>query len=221
MPTLSPLPARVTSAPIKPEVMSPVGGWPQLHAAVQAGAHAVFFGVTFGAELGTASFHARAKVGFSSDELPEIMRYLHERGVKGYVTFNVLVFDRELRGAEAQLLHLSACGVDAVIVQDLGLARLIGLGSAPGCTSTGHPDDPDRAARDRVRPPARRPAGHAGARAFGGGYPPIRGDGGGGGDVRPRCAVRRLLRPVLLDRGRGGRSATAANAPRPVGSLTI
>ena len=112
------------SAPIKPEVMSPVGGWPQLHAAVQAGADAVFFGVTFGAELGTASFHARAKVGFSSDELPEIMRYLHERGVKGYVTFNVLVFDRELRGAEGQLLHLSACGVDAIIVQDLGIARL-------------------------------------------------------------------------------------------------
>ncbi|WP_438503487.1 DUF3656 domain-containing U32 family peptidase [Deinococcus alpinitundrae] len=107
----SPPPAR-----FKPEVMSPVGGWPQLRAAVEAGADAVFFGVE--------AFHARAKVGFDNEELPEIMRFLHERGVKGYVTFNVLVFDRELRAAEAQLLHLSACGVDAIIVQDLGVARL-------------------------------------------------------------------------------------------------
>ncbi|AWN22937.1 protease [Deinococcus irradiatisoli] len=96
--------------------MSPVGGWPQLHAAVEAGADAVFFGVE--------SFHARAKVGFANEELPEIMRFLHGRGVKGYVTFNVLVFDRELRSAEAQLLHLSRSGVDAIIVQDLGIARL-------------------------------------------------------------------------------------------------
>ncbi|WP_420889951.1 DUF3656 domain-containing U32 family peptidase [Deinococcus psychrotolerans] len=100
----------------KPEVMSPVGGWPQLRAAANAGADAVFFGVE--------AFHARAKVGFSNEELPEIMRYLHERGIKGYVTFNVLVFDRELREAEQQLLHLSACGVDAIIVQDIGVARL-------------------------------------------------------------------------------------------------
>ena len=96
--------------------MSPVGGWPQLRAAVQAGADAVFFGVE--------AFHARAKVGFSNEELPEIMRFLHQRGVKGYVTFNVLVFDRELREAEQQLLHLSECGVDAIIVQDVGVARL-------------------------------------------------------------------------------------------------
>ena len=109
---------------IKPEVMSPVGGLSQLHAAVQAGADAVFFGVTFGAETGTASFHARAKVGFEAAELPGIMRYLHERGVKGYVTFNVLVFDRELRGAQQQLLRLSESGVDAIIVQDIGVARL-------------------------------------------------------------------------------------------------
>ncbi len=100
----------------KPEVMSPVGGWPQLRAAVEAGADAVFFGVE--------SFHARAKVGFTNEELPQIMRFLHGRGVKGYVTFNVLVFDRELRDAEAQLLHLSHSGVDAIIVQDLGIARL-------------------------------------------------------------------------------------------------
>nr|WP_216328744.1 U32 family peptidase [Deinococcus aestuarii] len=96
--------------------MSPVGGWPQLRAAVEAGADAVFFGVE--------AFHARAKVGFTNEELPDIMRALHERGVMGFVTFNVLVFDRELREAESQLIHLAESGVDAIIVQDLGVARL-------------------------------------------------------------------------------------------------
>lgn len=69
--------------------MSPVGGWPQLHAAIEAGADAVFFGLS-------GSFQARAEVGFLSEELPEIMRSLHVQGVKSFVTFNMLVFDREL-----------------------------------------------------------------------------------------------------------------------------
>ena len=103
--------------PVKPEVMSPVGGYPQLQAAVEAGADAVFFGLDH-------SFQARAKVGFGMDELPEIMRGLHVRGVKGFVTFNTLVFDRELHEAEDQLMQLAEAGVDAIIVQDWGAARL-------------------------------------------------------------------------------------------------
>lgn len=101
---------------VKPELMSPAGGWPQLRAAVEAGADAVYFGLD--------SFHARAKVGFSDAELPTIMRFLHSRGVLGFVTFNVLVFDRELARAEEKLLHLARSGVDAIIVQDLGVAKL-------------------------------------------------------------------------------------------------
>ena len=72
----------------KPEVMSPAGYWPQLRAAIEAGADAVYFGLKH--------FTARAKVGFTLAELPEVMRTLHQRGVKGYVTFNTLVFDHEL-----------------------------------------------------------------------------------------------------------------------------
>lgn len=114
----------------KPEVMSPVGGQAQLKAAVEAGADAVFFGVNplqdTGRADGTgAGFHARAKVGFEAEALPEMMRGLHERGVMGFVTFNVLVFDRELRDAERQIIHLAESGVDALIVQDHGVARLI------------------------------------------------------------------------------------------------
>lgn len=114
-------------------MMSPVGGQAQLRAAVEAGADAVFFGVNplrdalshGGRADGTgAGFHARAKVGFEAEALPEVMRGLHERGVQGFVTFNVLVFDRELRSAEQQLIHLAEAGVDAIIVQDHGVARL-------------------------------------------------------------------------------------------------
>lgn len=113
----------------KPEVMSPVGGYAQLRAAVEAGADAVFFGVNPMQAVrsdGTgAGFHARAKVGFEAEALPELMRGLHERGVLGFVTFNVLVFDRELKEAEAQIIHLAESGVDALIVQDHGVARLV------------------------------------------------------------------------------------------------
>ena len=69
--------------------MSPAGYWPQLRAAIEAGADAVYFGLKH--------FTARAKVGFTLEELPEVMRTLHARGVKGYVTFNTLVFDTSCR----------------------------------------------------------------------------------------------------------------------------
>ncbi|RTR29499.1 U32 family peptidase [Deinococcus radiophilus] len=94
---------------------------------MEAGADAVFFGVNppeAEARQGGAGFHARAKVGISSEELPEVMRELHERGVLGFVTFNILVFDRELRRAEKSLMALAEAGVDAIIVQDHGVARL-------------------------------------------------------------------------------------------------
>src|SRR5947209_18524256 len=79
---------RMSQRPRKPEVMSPAGYWPQLHAAIEAGADAVYFGLKH--------FSARAKVGFSLAELPGAMRTLHQRGVRGYVTFNTLVFEHEL-----------------------------------------------------------------------------------------------------------------------------
>ncbi|MDX2266552.1 MAG: DUF3656 domain-containing protein [Bryobacter sp.] len=100
----------------KPEIMSPAGYWPQLHAAVEAGADSVYFGLRH--------FTARAKVGFGLDELPEVMRSLHRRGVKGYVTFNTLVFNHELATAADTLRAITQAGADAVIVQDLGVLSL-------------------------------------------------------------------------------------------------
>lgn len=100
----------------KPEIMSPAGYWPQLQAAVEAGADSVYFGLTH--------FTARAKVGFSVDELPEVMRTLHRRGVRGYVTFNTLVFEHELEEASRALARIAEAGADAIIVQDVGILRL-------------------------------------------------------------------------------------------------
>src|SRR5262245_8156122 len=95
---------------IKPEVMSPAGYWPQLHAAIEAGADAVYFGLRH--------FSARAKVGFALGELPEVMQTLHRRGVRGYLTFNTLVFDHELMEAANAINSIATAGTDAIIVQD-------------------------------------------------------------------------------------------------------
>ena len=100
----------------KPEIMSPAGYWPQLQAAIEAGADAVYFGLKH--------FTARAKVGFTLDELPDAMQTLRQRGVKGYITFNTLVFDHELREAANTLAAIAEAGADAIIVQDVGIARL-------------------------------------------------------------------------------------------------
>src|SRR5512138_63096 len=105
-----------SNSPQKPEVLSPAGYWPQLQAAIEAGADAVYFGLKH--------FTARAKVGFDLSDLPEVMRTLHRRGVKGYVTFNTLVFDHELDEAARALAQIAEAGADAVIVQDVGIVRM-------------------------------------------------------------------------------------------------
>jgi putative protease len=100
--------------------MSPAGYWPQLNAAIEAGADSVYFGLKH--------FTARAKAGFSLAELPEALRTLHRRGVRGFVTFNTLVFGHELREAVRALEAIAEAGADAIIVQDpaiVGLARAV------------------------------------------------------------------------------------------------
>jgi U32 family peptidase len=104
--------------PLTPELLSPAGNWDCARAAVANGADAIYFGMP--------QFNARLRAdNFSADDLPSLMTFLHAHGVKGYVAFNTLVFTSELRAAEAQLRLLEESGVDAVIVQDLGLAELV------------------------------------------------------------------------------------------------
>ena len=107
-----------TAAERKPEILAPAGGRAQLEAAVWAGADAVYFGLDRG-------LNARIRAtSFRADELDDTMAYLHERGVRGYLTLNTLVFDEELAEAEQLVQRAALAGVDALIVQDLGLARL-------------------------------------------------------------------------------------------------
>lgn len=73
---------------------------------------------------------ARASNFDSKTELPEVMKYLHERGVHGYVTLNILIFDSELEELEEMVRCIANAGVDAVIVQDIGESE--GDLSAPG-----------------------------------------------------------------------------------------
>ncbi len=101
-----------------PELLSPAGDWECAKAAVENGADAIYFGLE--------KFNARMRAhNFTVADLPKLMEFLHRRGVKGYVTFNTLVFENELADATEYLRAIIAAGVDAAIVQDVGICRLI------------------------------------------------------------------------------------------------
>ncbi len=110
------MPQASTNPP--PELMSPAGDWNAMRAAVTNGADAVYFGLD--------NFNARHRAAnFTLEELPKVMAYLHSHNVKGYLTFNVLIFSDELESAAEYAKAIAAAKVDAVIVQDLGLAMLL------------------------------------------------------------------------------------------------
>jgi putative protease len=105
------------ASPHKPELLAPAGDWECLKAAVTAGADAVYFGLP--------AFNARLRAeNFTEADLPKVMEYLHQRGRRGYLTLNVLIFPSELTEAERLLRWVGESKVDAIIVQDLGLVRL-------------------------------------------------------------------------------------------------
>jgi len=100
-------------------LLAPAGDRDCIRAAIENGADAVYFGLDRG-------FNARVRAkNFATEELPEILRQLHGRGVKGYITLNTLIFPSELAEVERHVVELAEAGVDAVLVQDLGLARLV------------------------------------------------------------------------------------------------
>jgi len=112
------LSSATASTAYRPELLAPAGNWECARAAVANGADAIFFGMP--------RFNARLRAdNFTEADLPALMTFLHQHGVKGYTAFNTLVFTSELNDAAAQLKLLEDAGVDAVIVQDLGLARMV------------------------------------------------------------------------------------------------
>ena len=106
------------SARSGPEVLAPAGDMDCVRAAIENGADAVYFGVQ--------KWNARARAtNFALEELPDLFALLHLRGVKGFVTFNTLDFSHELEEAQRTLEKINAAGPDALILQDLGIARLV------------------------------------------------------------------------------------------------
>ncbi len=102
----------------RPELLAPAGDWSCAKAAVENGADAIYFGLD--------RFNARMRAhNFTEADLPELMDFLHRRGVKGYVTFNTLVFQNEIADAENYLRAIISAGADAAIVQDVGICKLI------------------------------------------------------------------------------------------------
>ena len=108
----------------KPELLSPAGSLLHLKSAVENGADAVY--------LGMKQYSARRNAAnFSLEELQEGIQYAHFRDVKVYVALNILIKQDELSEALRLVGEANALGVDAFIIQDLGLAREI-IGAYPG-----------------------------------------------------------------------------------------
>ncbi len=101
------------------ELLSPAGDFQCAVAAVENGADAVYFGLDSG-------FNARARAkNFSLDDLDALVAMLHRRSVSAYVTVNTLVFASELERLAKAIERIAASGVDAILVQDLGVAKLV------------------------------------------------------------------------------------------------
>ena len=99
------------------ELLAPAGSMEALHAAVQNGANAVY--------LGCGMFNARQSAkNFTPQTLTEAVKYCHVRGVAVHLTLNTLVSDRESAELIELIRHAAASGVDAFIVQDLGVVQL-------------------------------------------------------------------------------------------------
>lgn len=99
------------------EILAPCGGFESLSAALNTGADAVYCGMK--------RFSARQNAeNFSDDELEKAVSECHKRGVRLYVALNTLVYDRELAELAECVKTAAKCGVDGLIVQDLGAAAL-------------------------------------------------------------------------------------------------
>ena len=106
------------------EIMAPVGCMESLHAAIAAGADAVYFGV------GVLNMRARSSVNFTLDDLANIVKIAHKAGVKTYLTVNTILYDTEMEDMRAVVDRALKEGVDAIIAADVAAimyARKVGM----------------------------------------------------------------------------------------------
>ncbi len=120
---ISPLASSGTTPPRPnlraPELLAPAGNHDCAVAAIENGADAIYFGLDCG-------FNARFRAqNFTLADLPDLTRLLRERGVRGYATMNTLVFPSELPRLVDVICRVAEAGIDAVLVQDFGVARLV------------------------------------------------------------------------------------------------
>ena len=102
----------------RPEVLAPVGSPESLQAAVRSGADAIY--------IGAKNFSARRNAdNFDYNDMRETVSYCHIRGVKVYLALNIMIKQSELKAAFETAVNAYNCGVDAVIISDLGLASLL------------------------------------------------------------------------------------------------
>lgn len=100
------------------ELLAPVGSFEKLKAAVYSGADAVYFGFK--------KFSARKNAqNFDLSEILEVVRFCHDFGVKAYVTLNTIVNDVEIEEVKSIICQLKEMGVDALIIQDLGILNVV------------------------------------------------------------------------------------------------
>ncbi|MBQ2416038.1 MAG: U32 family peptidase, partial [Alistipes sp.] len=106
------------------EIMAPVGCMESLHAAIEAGADAIYFGV------GVLNMRAKSSVNFTLDNLAEIVSIARAAGVKSYLTVNTVLYDNEMQAMCEVIDRAAAEGVDAIIAADVAAimyARRVGM----------------------------------------------------------------------------------------------
>ena len=102
----------------KVEILAPVGSEETLKAAVLSSADAVYFGL--------GNFNARRNAqNFTDEQIENAIKYCHSRGVKVHITLNTLIKDCELSDVIDTIKKICASGADAIIIQDLGVAKLV------------------------------------------------------------------------------------------------
>ncbi len=106
------------------EIMAPVGSYESLHAAINAGADAIYFGVE------GLNMRARSSVNFTLDDLHNIASICHENGVKSYLTVNTIIFDNDIATCHAIIDAVKQSGISAIIASDIAAityARSVGV----------------------------------------------------------------------------------------------
>ncbi|MBP3390882.1 MAG: U32 family peptidase, partial [Clostridia bacterium] len=103
---------------LRPEILAPVGNSEMLTAAVRSGADAVY--------LGLEDFNARRNAqNFTIESLKDAVAFCHVRGVKVYLTLNIMLKDTEIEAAVKQTVAAANCGIDGVITADIGYVALL------------------------------------------------------------------------------------------------